>query len=553
MSATLLVFLTLGAAEPSPIPTGMELLYGDRVPIRPDGEPSIAVGIMQGQKSITLTVGRSQMDFFQDSVLRSATPRPGATLKFTLVRSKPAERRHYVDVDGVAFNAPRALNAALKRWTARGYEVEVQEQGTGLGVGGRFIDTRILRIVLPAKSRAAAQSLAQRVHEETGVRAMVSSRLETLPWAEFRVDIDGAPVGIATSYTRIAALGSETLTVRQVGFGENFSHSGREDRRYHGELYVVVDADGALAIVNVLGAEDLLKGVVPSELFASAHPSALRAQSVAARNQLFAKLGHRHHSEPFHLCDEQHCQVYTGVNREDPRTNAAIDATRGELLFHRDTLVDTVYSSTCGGHTEDNDAVWGRSADPALRGRPDFHVHRHPELASYADGVSEREMPGWVAHAPVAYCSSASKAAKKKFRWTKRFSPAQLDALVAKRFPDVGHVRSVTIKGRGPGGRVKRLDIVGTRGRAHLLHELPIRRLFAHLNSGAFVVERDAEGGFVFRGGGWGHGVGMCQLGAIGRAEEGHGYARILEHYYNGARTERVYGPQVSWSSPESD
>ncbi len=543
---TLFCAALVTASEPPPIPTGMELLYGDRVPIQPNGEPAIAVGIVQGQRSVELSIDGGQLDFYQDGVLRSARPRAGARLRISLLDSKPAVRRFHVDVEGVPFGQPQLLESKAAEWSARGYEVEVLEVGAAMGIGGRMIDTRSLRLVLPAKSEAAAQRLADAVHEDTGSRAFVGSRLETQPWAELRIDVDGAPIGIATSYLRLTADPDQTLTVRDVEFGRGFSHSGEEDRLYRGELYVVVDATGALAVVNVLGAEELLRGVVPSELFATAHPSALAAQSVAARNQLFAKLGHRHHSEPFHLCDEQHCQVYTGVNREDPRTDQAVAITRGELLFHRGRLVDTVYSSTCGGHTEDNDAVWGNHPDPALRGRPDFDIHQHPELAPFADGLSETELPRWVGLAPVTYCSIASKASRSKFRWTKTLSSKQVDALVAQRFPRVGHVRGLRVLSRGSGGRVEVLEIIGSRGRAKLLHELPIRRLFDHLNSGAFTVARTEAGDYVFRGGGWGHGVGMCQLGAIGRAESGQSYRAILRHYYNGAAVERLYGSALA-------
>lgn len=543
---TLLCAAILLTPEPAPIPTGMELLYGDRVPIQPNGEPSIAVGIVQGERAVELTVDGGQLDFYQDGVLRSARPRAGARVRISVLHSKPGDRRYHVDVEGVPFGDASALEARAAEWSSRGYEVEVLEVGAAIGIGGRMIDTRALRLVLPTKSAEAARTLAEAVHEETGRRAFVGSRLETQPWAELRIDVDGAPIGIATSYLRLTADPGQTLIVRDVDFGRGFSHSGREDRIYRGELYVVVDADGALAVVNVLGAEELLRGVVPSELFASAHPAALAAQSIAARNQLFAKLGHRHHAEPFHLCDEQHCQVYTGVNREDPRTDQAVAMTRGELLFHRGRLVDTVYSSTCGGHTENNDAVWGNRPDPALRGQPDFDVHRHPELADFADGISHAELARWVSAAPVTYCSRASKASQSKFRWTKVLSAARVDALVSRRFPGLGHVRGLRVASRGPGGRVEVLEIHGTRRAAKLLHELPIRRLFDHLNSGAFSVVRNESGDFVFRGGGWGHGVGMCQLGAIGRAEAGHSYRAILRHYYNGATVERLYGETIT-------
>lgn len=542
----------LMAPEPQPIPTGLDLLYGDRMPLGADGEPRIAIGLARGERRLDIVTDRARLDFFQDGVLRSAQPRRGARIRIAVTESQPATRRFHVDVGGVAFNDEAKLAEAVRDWERKGFKPEVLQKGSAVGIRGRMIDTRHLRIVLPAKTRRAAGALAERVHRTTGARPTVDSRLLTLPWASLRVTIDGAPIGNATSYVRITAVDNKTLKVEKLRFGRGFSHSGREDRSYRGELYAVVDADGKLALVNVLGSEDLLRGVVPSELFASAHPDALKAQSVAARNQLFAKLGHRHHSDPFHLCSEQHCQVYTGVNREDPRTDAAIAATRGQLLFRRGRLVDTVYSSTCGGHTENNDTVWGNVADPALRGRPDFDVTAQPELASFVDGIDEHEMDRWVSKAPQTYCSQASKVAAHKFRWTRRFEREAIEAVVKKRFPAIGELEDIRVAKRGPGGRVEVLELIGTRSTHRLLHELAIRRAFNHLNSGSFTVKQSPDGSVTFRGGGWGHGVGMCQLGAIGRAESGHSYRHILRHYYNGARTEQIYGQTFSGGAQES-
>lgn len=533
-----ILVLAAGNAEPPAIPTGMDLLYGDRLPLRPTGEPNVAIGIADGVSSVELTVEGAQLDFYQGGVLRTAQPRSGAQVKIRVVRSRKAHRRHYVDVEGVKFDAPAALEEAVARWSAAGRTVEVLEEGTAIGVGGRLIDTREYRLVLPAPSVESARELADQLHTETGARAFVKSRIETLPWAALRIDIDQAPIGIATSYARFTPLADGTTTLlTPVAAGAKLQR-----RAYRGEIYVVVNADGQLSVVNVLGAEQLLRGVVPSELFASAHPQALQAQAVAARNQLFAKLGHRHHADPFHLCSEQHCQVYTGTHREDPRTDRAIQATRGELLFHNEQLVDTVYSSTCGGHTENNETVWGNAPNPALRGRPDFDSERHPELKRYADGLSTGELRPWFSMKPATYCSSASKAIQRKFRWRREFTQAEMDALVAKRFPGTGGVRKLIVQKRGRGGRVETLSIQGAHRKVTLLHELPIRRAFSNLDSGAFTVTHQDNGNFVFIGGGWGHGVGLCQIGSIGRAEAGHDYRSILRHYYNGAAIIRVYG-----------
>lgn len=549
MTAILSIFsaflIASAPAEPSALPSGMELLYGDRVPIRPDGEPAVALGLATGERRLNLTLGtETTLDFYDQDLFKRATLRPGARLVVTIVKSKAGVRTHYVDLQGVPFGAPEALEEKVNEWQDQGYPVVVIEEGTVIGIGGKTIDTRELRITLPAKSSAEALQIASDVYERTGVRAFASARLSVLPWGRLRVDVDGAPLSLATSYVRLTPATTDgTITLRGLEFGRGFAHHGREDRSYAGEIYLAVDAGGDLAAVNVLGAETLLRGVVPSELFASAHPESLKSQAVAARNQLFSKLGRRHHDDPFHLCDEQHCQVYTGINREDPRTNAAIRQTRGELLFHRGRLVDTVYSSTCGGHTENNENVWGNAADPALRGRPDIAIHDRSD-APYADGLDESELARWFGSSPRTYCATASKVSRSKFRWSKRLPRKRLESL-AKKYR-IGAFQDLKILERGSGGRVISIALEGASGRHTIVHELPIRRFFDGLNSGAFVLEREynAQGvlqAMTFRGGGWGHGVGMCQLGAIGRAEAGHDYQTILRHYYNDANVVRIY------------
>src|SRR3954470_19705851 len=149
-----------------------------------------------------------------------------------------------------------------------------------------------------------------------------------------------------------------------------YSFHGFEDRTYPGRLFATVDQSGGLALVAALPMERLVKGGGPSEIFASAHLEALKAQAVTARGEVLAKVGARHLGDPYLLCAEQHCQVYKGIAAEEAGTDAAVDATRGEALFAEraghSRLVDSVYSAICGGYTEDNDAVWGGPPDPSL-------------------------------------------------------------------------------------------------------------------------------------------------------------------------------------------
>lgn len=540
----------LPLTEVAPIPSGMELLYSDRVPILPNGEPAIAVGIASGKSQIT-TRGRGTMtiDFYEGDVFKRASVTPGTQVTVQVKRAKAAKRSFNVDLGGVPYGARRELEQALAKWSARDVgDIHVIEEGTALGLAGRVIDNREWRLWLATGSRQEAQAVAQAITQRYGERPTIQARLAERPWAELDVRVNGVPLGQAVSFVRFTS-GDDVsgVEVLAVEYAKGYSWAGKEDRAYLGEVYAVVDPDGNLAAVNVLDAETVLTGVVPSEMYASAPLEALKSQAVAARNQLFAKLGRRHHDDPFHLCSEQHCQVYSGLMKRDPRATAAVEATRGEVLFRENRLVDTVYSSTCGGHTEDNDVVWGNAPDPALRGRPDFDADVGSTLARFMKGIRDGDLLLWLGVKDTTYCARATQARADRFRWERSFDGGDIQRLVGNTYPAVGQLRDIEIQGRGPGGRVTALALVGDRGRATVSYELPVRKLFDNLSSGAFALDVvHDDGGHVaratFRGAGWGHGVGLCQMGAIGRAEAGQPYKRILSHYYNGAEALQVYG-----------
>jgi SpoIID/LytB domain protein len=250
-------------------------------------------------------------------------------------------------------------------------------------------------------------------------------------------------------------------------------------------------------------------------------------------------VGLKHLGDPYLLCTEQHCAVYKGVGGEAAATSAAVDATRGEGAFDASgRLVDSVYSAICGGHTEDNEVVWGGVANPSLRGRPDL-------LPGTDAGVSPgASLTGFLRSDAAFACRVSSFAQPGRFRWERRFSAREVDEKLAT--AGVGRVMAMNVTERGVSGRARLLQVSGEQGATTLRGELTIRRTFGMLNSALFElgVERDARGrpvAWVFTGGGWGHGVGLCQTGAIGRAEAGQSYRQILEHYFNGAVVAPIY------------
>jgi SpoIID/LytB domain protein len=200
-------------------------------------------------------------------------------------------------------------------------------------------------------------------------------------------------------------------------------------------------------------------------------------------------------------------------------------------------LVDTRYSASAGGRTEDNDAIWGGAPDPSLRGRVDTADRA---LAERFAVIDDRNIEAFLAIAPAKMWSGASRWGLKHFRWTVEVGARELSAHVARVYPAVGTVTGLEVVRRGRSGRVQALRVIGDRSTVIAEGDLHLRRLLGGLKSTLFVVA-PAGKGFRFRGAGFGHGVGMDQVGAIGMAEAGKSHAEILGHYYRGTHLHRLY------------
>jgi SpoIID/LytB domain protein len=496
---------------------------------------------MEGRREVTFSSrGRMRLRFGgpDDKVLDAAA---GTRWTVRVTQGAPAVLSVRVQLGEFRTVDRDGLSAAQEEWRARGIAVRVHVLGTVYGIAGKVIDNRRnLLLVDEALSPEEASRRQAELLRQYGVRTTFFEEVRTPARAILELrDESGVVVGLAQDRLDAETPDGAGFDVRQVEYGVGYDFHGFEDRTFRGALQLVVDRAGTLAVVNVVPLEDLLKGLVPSEIFARAHPEALKAQAVTARGEVLAKVGIKHLADPYLLCSEQHCAVYRGRTGEVASTTAAVEATRGVGLFSQDgRLVDSVYSAVCGGHTEDNDIVWGGAPDPSLRGRPDVlpSAGRIPLPAHLEEWLAAPTLP--------AACRLSSFAQPSKFRWEKRFTAEQVDALT-KRL-GVGRVQAMALSERGVSGRARVLTLSGDAGATQVRGELNIRRLFGMLNSSMAVVEaeQDVEGqitGWLFRGGGWGHGVGMCQTGAIGRAEAGQRYQDILRHYFNGAEVAPIY------------
>ncbi|MDD5347890.1 MAG: SpoIID/LytB domain-containing protein, partial [Candidatus Omnitrophica bacterium] len=327
------------------------------------------------------------------------------------------------------------------------------------------------------------------------------------------------------------------ITVFEVPFGQNDFWENIEDRSYRGTIEISV-VDQKLSVINVIGLEEYLYGVVRAEMPATWPLEALKAQAVAARSETMAKLG-RHRKEGFDLCANVHCQVYAGVGKETRASNLAVDQTRGQVLQYDGRPVDAVYSSNCGGHTQEN--VFSKRGVAYFKGTPDM-----PEAGAPGFPLSPLQLEQWLkAPGPGIYCDLASSGRSSNFRWVRLYSAQELRSMVSQ-ILDIGAIRSLKVARRNPSGHIAALAIIGEKGELILEQELKIRSVLGNLRSSMFKVEvRYGKGGkaeqFVFYGGGWGHGVGMCQAGCRGMALAGKEYSQILGHYYASTQMKKLY------------
>lgn len=299
-----------------------------------------------------------------------------------------------------------------------------------------------------------------------------------------------------------------------------------DGRPFRGELEIRAQGKNKLAVVNRLGMEPYLFGVVPREIGFSGPDmiQAIQAQAVAARTYAFSHLG-QYGDKDYDLYASIMDQVYEGVKAERPLVTAAVWATRGRVLKHDDAYVKAYYHSTCGGHTEAIDDVWGKDPQPYLVGTGDDEFCSWSNYWDWKEVITRR----WLDSNVSAF--------------VRKFELGDPETL--------GRLRTLSVSARRATGRVDELVITFENGevrtggdRSRWAFGRPSRDS-GILPSSSYTLQYDTQGPawtkVTLRGHGYGHGIGMCQCGAIGRARAGQQYKEILLHYYTGATLDKVY------------
>ena len=349
-----------------------------------------------------------------------------------------------------------------------------------------------------------------------------------------------------------------------VTIGVGFHWERKECQRFAGALKVIPDVDaGCCVAVNVIGVEEYLKSVISSEMSASASQALLRAHAVVSRSWLLRQLADRgkhtcaeaeewrstavgdavfdelikwydrEDHTLFDVCADDHCQRYQGVTRQTtPAVAEAVDATRGMVLTYGGEVCDARFSKCCGGVSETFENCWENASHPYLESVKDCDAAGH----CFCD-TDDRSVLDTV-------LNNYDRETLDFFKWEVRYGADDLSELVRRRSGiDFGRIHDLVPLTRGKSGRIVRLLVKGERRSLIVGKELEIRRWLSdtHLRSSAFDVTRSDEGDFIFRGRGWGHGVGLCQIGAAVMGASGYGFREILNHYFPKAGITALY------------
>lgn len=373
-----------------------------------------------------------------------------------------------------------------------------------------------------------------------------------------------------------------SFELKDVTIGINFHWERKENQLFKGSLKFIVEGEKITAI-NLLGVEEYLTSVISSEMSATASLELLKAHAVISRSWLLAQIDKnieitnssgkystmteseselirwydREDHTRFDICADDHCQRYQGITRAS--TSIVMDAigqTRGELLMSEGKICDARYSKSCGGVFEEFQYCWEDKKYPYLVKQRDSKSD-----TIIPDLTVEKNAVEWIKESPESFCNTTDKKVLSQvlnnydqetvnfYRWSVKYSQKELSQLILKRSgTDYGDILDLVPIERGTSGRLVKLKIVGTKKTRIIGKELEIRRTLSesHLYSSAFFVEKEmgseqAPLAFTLKGAGWGHGVGLCQIGAAVMGEKGYNYKEILLHYFIGATINKMY------------
>jgi len=369
---------------------------------------------------------------------------------------------------------------------------------------------------------------------------------------------------------------TSTFVLKNVTIGIGFHWEQQENQEFEGGLILQFE-NGLVRAVNEVPLESYLKSVISSEMSAMNDLNLLNAHAIVSRSWLLAQIQNKQKPKApsftqtdseivkwydrddhatFDVCADDHCQRYQGITKViSENAQKSIAATRGMVLMYGNEICDARFSKCCGGISEDFENVWQPVSVPYLVAVRDIESKMFHKLVRFSSEV-------FLTASPEAFCNTTDpkilsqvlidfdRKTTNFYRWKVEYSQQELSVLIAKKSGiDFGEIVDLIPLERGSSGRIIQLKIKGTNRKIIVGKELEIRKWLSesHLYSSAFVVEKLFEGNskipyrFILRGAGWGHGVGMCQIGAAVMSRKGYSSTQILEHYFTGSSIKSIY------------
>ncbi len=509
--------------------------------------PNIRIGVLQSADQVEFLCN-APFSLRNEKGEKKLTGLPNRKYLLTIQSGTPAELCYQVRA-GIEKQLEKAEQVA-QPFLDQGLHVELRAVGVTAQLKNRFLDNREIWVAVgnfPTYAEALAFKNAQ---ADPGEFVIIENMVKP---ASGVIALNGHVIGSMARIIPEKNEKSTLITITDVVIGIQFHWQKYEDLDYRGIIEVGFNNQGKLVVINEIDLESYLISVNSSEMTADCPLALLEAQTIAARSTVLATMGKHHYNTNFHLCSDDHCQCYHGKKREQQPSRQAVENTWGEVILFGDEICDARYSKICGGIMEAYHDVWENRKIPYMVSGIDS-----TEKIDYPANTEEKAKKLIDTYLPV-FCNTQLYplpaklanlyATKNLFRWEVSYERRELEVLIKEKTgEDIGELLDIVPLQRGDSGRIIYLELIGSKKKLKIGKELEIRRVLSksHLYSSCFYVKKEIDeqgkvSRFILKGAGWGHGVGLCQVGATVMAMKGFGYAKILEHYYQETQLVKLY------------
>lgn len=512
-----------------------------------DRVPKIKIGIIQSAPIVQFSCDSDVQIRSNRTVETIFEGVKSGTYTAKIIESQPSVIEYQIRL--LIFKDSIAADQRVMELNRRDYQVHTRRVGITIPLHDRVIDNYDYWVVTQNFSTREEAAIALKDYSEFEDAFIVE---EIKQKSAGRIEIDGR--SIENSFVIHPLQNPSYIHVFDVPIGIEFHWQHKRTLTYHGDIEIGFNNDGQLVAINIVDLETYLTSVNSSEMTSDCPVALLEAQTIAARSTVLATMAKHHYNTDFHLCSDDHCQCYHGVIKVADSSRQAVENTFGEIMMYGTQVCDARYSKICGGIIESYHNVWDNREVPYLIAGVDsemeieFPADSEEKVRRLIDGNIDVFCNTTIHKLPPKLAELYST--KDLFRWTVVYTREKVEELLQTKMNiDIGELRDIVPVSRGASGRLIYVDFIGTKTSIRVGKELKIRRILSdsHLYSSCFYIEKvmDEKGlhviEFILHGAGWGHGVGLCQVGATVMASEGYSYQEILHHYFQHIEIIKLY------------